>query len=143
MGPHDYWVGAVKDFVFAALFLALGPSLASFLYRKTRCRAAALLVAIGSLATAVGLSLLGAGTLQVAKWDVDGSPPYAMLALVCQVGGALMMAGGLLFVNEYTGKLIAAGALDPSLRSSPLGLRSRRLDEASSAECRARVAAPR
>ena len=123
MNTRDFWVEALQTFLFAAIFFVTGPSLAAFLFRKTHCRAAALLISIGTISAALGLILLGLRALNDHR---DGMTPYNSAALVCQLGGAAIMAGGLLFTNIYTKKLISSRALDPSLRSSPLGLRYRR-----------------
>ncbi len=142
MGAHAYWLEAIEDFIFAALFFLTAIPLARFLYRHTRCLAAAKLVSIGMFTATVGLTLLGMSAWKIMQFDPESSSPYANAAFIFQIGGACIMGGALVFTNIYAKKLIASGALDPSLRSSPLGLRSRRLDEASLAEFRARVAVP-
>ena len=113
----------LENFVFAMLFLSLGPSLGGFLFRKTRCKAAALLVSFGTISAAIGLMVLGAKPIFDPS---DGITNFNASALVFQLAGAMIMCGALAFTNEYTKKLISSRALDPSLRSSPLGLRYRR-----------------
>ena len=117
----------IQDFIFALVFVIAAPPLARFLYQKTRCQAAAMLVGIGMISAAVGLTFLGISAWQYLKDNSDYASPFASAAMVCQLGGATIMAGSLIFTHEFAKKLRSSGALDPSLRSSPLGLRSRRL----------------
>src|SRR5262245_56302257 len=119
MGEHAYWVEAVEDFIFAALFFLTAIPLARFLYRHTRCLAAAKLVSIGMFAATVGLTLLGISAWEIMLSDPDTSSPYASAAFFFQIGGACIMGGALIFTNMYAKKLISSGALDPSLKSSP------------------------
>ena len=118
-------VEAIENVVFAALFLIAAPSLSGFLYRHTRCRAAAILVSVGMSAAAIGLVLLGLADRQYLLENPDGYPPYANAALTCQLAGAFILGGSLLFTAEYSRKLRESGARDPSLRSTPLGFRYR------------------
>ena len=127
MGPGAIFTEALQDFTFAFIFVVAAPPLARFLYVRTHCQAAAMLVGIGMTSAAVGLIFLG-----IAAWPYIqdyGQPnsPFATAALVCQLGGATIMTGSLVFTRTYAKKLIRAGALDPSLRANRLGLRSRRL----------------
>ena len=122
---HQFWVEAIQNFIFAALFVVAGPSLARFLYRHTRCTAASMLVGIGMIGAAAGLGLLGMADCQYLQWNPDGSEPYATAAFVCQIGGAFIMAGALVFTSLYKKKLIDEKAVDPKLKRNALGLSTR------------------
>jgi len=125
MGPHQIQVEAIENFLFAALFVIAGPSLARFLYRHTRCMAASMLVGIGMIGAAAGLGLLGIADCQLLQSNLDGSTPYESAAFICQIGGAFVMAAALVFTSIYRRKLTDEKAVDPSLKRSALGLTTR------------------
>ena len=130
MGPRGLYTEGMQDFIFALLFVVTGPALARFLFRKTRCHAAAMLVGIGMISAATGLTFLGIAAWQYVQENSAPYTPFAMAALVCQMGGAAIMTGALVFTHEYAKKLHSAGAVDPTLISTSIGIRSRCLAEA-------------